>query len=89
MSSMVENLKKEIEAIKISRDLCHNPIFDWLKEDFKLTEWSPENLVHIALAKLDPKILTSPDGKRVDISLQAICKILADPPPMLARKLDG
>jgi hypothetical protein len=30
-------------------------------------------------------MLTSPDGKRVEISLDAICRLLADPPSMLRR----
>lgn len=37
----------------------------------------PKNLVHIALAQLDPKMLTSPDGKRVEVSLDAVCRLLA------------
>jgi hypothetical protein len=36
--------------------------------------------VHAALALLDPLILTSPDGKRVEVSLAAISEIVANPP---------
>lgn len=50
-----------------------------------MMDWPPPNLVHIALAELDPKMLTSPDGKRLQVSLEAICKLLANPPPMLTR----
>lgn len=31
---------------------------------------TPINLIHIALAHLDSEMLTSPDGKRVQVSLE-------------------
>lgn len=43
----------------------------------------PINLVHAALFERDPTILTSPDGKRVEVSLEAIRSLLANPHPML------
>lgn len=49
----------------------------------------PPNLVHIALAHLDPKMLTSLDGKNVQVSLEAICKLLENPPPMLRATVRG
>jgi hypothetical protein len=48
----------------------------------------PKNLVHAALAELDPAMLTSPDGKNVQISLDAICKLIANPPPMVRAALE-
>lgn len=50
-----------------------------------MKDWPPPNLVHIALFGLDRGLLTSPDGKRIEVSLDAVCKLLANPPPMLAR----
>lgn len=46
-------------------------------------DWPPPNLVHIALAELDRNMLTSPDGKNIQVSLDAICRLIAKPPPML------
>jgi hypothetical protein len=40
---------------------------------------TPINLIHIKLANLDPQMLTSPDGKRVQVSLEAIQKLLDRP----------
>lgn len=48
-------------------------------------DWPPPNWVHIALAELDPGLLTSPDGKRIEVSIEAICKLLGSPPHMLTR----
>lgn len=50
-----------------------------------MDEWPPPNLVHVVLAQLDPALLTSPDGKRIQVSLDAICKLLREPPIMLMR----
>ena len=50
-----------------------------------MAELPPENLVHAALAELDPKIQISMDIKRVAVSLEAVCKLLADPSPMIER----
>ena len=50
-----------------------------------MTEWPLRNLVHAALYELDPTLLTSPDGKTVEVKLDAICALLSNPPPMLAR----
>lgn len=52
-----------------------------------MREWPPINLVHIALAEHDPKMLTSPDGKNVLVSIDAIRRLLADPPPMLRQPI--
>jgi hypothetical protein len=43
----------------------------------------PPNLVHVALAELDPTVLISPDMKRVEVNLDAICRLIANPPPMI------
>jgi hypothetical protein len=43
----------------------------------------PRNLVHIALSELDPDMLTSPDGKNIQVSLDAICELIRNPPRML------
>lgn len=50
-----------------------------------MDKWPPTNLVHIALAELDPDMLTSQDGKQVQVSLEAIRQLLADPPLILCR----
>lgn len=44
---------------------------------------TPLNLIHIALAERDPRMLTSPDGQNVQVSLEAIRAIVDDPPPVL------
>lgn len=49
-----------------------------------MSEKPPVNLVHIALAELDPEMLTSPDGKCVQVKLSAVCDLIANPPPMLS-----
>jgi hypothetical protein len=51
-------------------------------------DWPPRNLVHIALADLDRNMLTSPDGKNIQVSLDAICKLMANPPLMLRRPIE-
>ena len=33
--------------------------------------------VHIQLSMLDPEMLTSPDGKRIEVSLEAVCRLLS------------
>lgn len=51
-------------------------------------DWPPENLVVAALAGLDPEMLLQHDGpdvERVQVSVLAIRKLLANPPPMLTR----
>lgn len=53
------------------------------KAPARSTTFTPRNLVHIALATNDPTMLTSPDGKRVEVDLDAIVKLLENPPPML------
>lgn len=45
---------------------------------------TPINLVHCALAEHDRTMLTSPDGKRVEVNLSAIAALVNRPPPMLA-----
>jgi hypothetical protein len=47
----------------------------------------PTNLVHVSLAHLDPMMLTSPDGKRVDVSLEAVAHLIENPPPMVLAHL--
>lgn len=32
--------------------------------------------VHMQLTMLDPKMLTSPDGKRVEVDIEAVCKLV-------------
>lgn len=49
----------------------------------------PENLVHLALAHLDSNMLTSPDGKNIQVSLSAVAKLLADPSLMVAGYMKG
>lgn len=53
----------------------------------------PDNLVHIALAELDPTMLTDAsagfDNLRIDVSVRAVAKLLADPPPMINSFLIG
>ncbi len=56
-----------------------------MNEERRLTsdQMPPENLVHIGLYELDRDMLTSPDGKTIQVKLSAVCKLLANPPPML------
>ena len=50
-------------------------------------EWPPENLVVTALAELDSRMLILEDGygMRLQIHVDAIRRLLANPPPMLMR----
>lgn len=48
-----------------------------------MTARYPPNLVLIALWQLDPTLLTSADGNLIQVNLDAVCKLLENPPPML------
>lgn len=48
-----------------------------------MSAWPSNNLVHAALAMYDASMLTSPDGKRVQVTIEAIASLLRNPPPML------
>lgn len=46
---------------------------------------TPLNLLHASLAMADPTMLTSPDGKRIEINLAAIQSVFDNAPPMIAK----
>lgn len=43
----------------------------------------PPNLIIAALAELDRRMLINPAGDQIQISVTAICDLIANPPPML------
>lgn len=59
-----------------------------MSDEMKATSYNwqpPDNLMICSLYEFDKNMLISPDQRRVEVSIDALCKMFSNPPLMLAR----